>query len=92
MSQFGTRPEETGPERRTASRHRSLKGGTLRFNKGFSAAECVVRNMSDTGARLSFGDTAAVPNHFDLKISGDDGFRPATVRWRTMKDMGVAFG
>lgn len=78
-------------ERRTADRRRVLKGARLAFNKGFGAYECVVRNISDKGARLSFGETSAVPSQFDLQIAGEDLFRKATVRWRTMTALGVSF-
>ena len=76
-------------DRRAEPRHRVLKGGTLSFNKGYGALECVVRNLSEHGARLAFGETSAVPPRFGLRISGDDRFRDAHVRWRTMTDIGV---
>jgi hypothetical protein len=58
------------PDRRGAGRRRVLKGARLSFNKGYAVFECVVRNMSDCGARLSFGDAAAVPSRFELLIWG----------------------
>lgn len=76
-------------ERRSETRHRALKGGSLSFNKGYGALECVVRNLSAHGARLAFGDTMAVPSRFDLVISGDDRVRDAHVRWRTLTAVGV---
>lgn len=78
-------------DRRSGERRRVLKGARLAFNKGFGAFECVVRNLSESGARLSFGETSAVPSQFDLQISGEDVFRKATVRWRTMTALGVSF-
>ncbi|MBX3570214.1 MAG: PilZ domain-containing protein [Rhizobiaceae bacterium] len=82
---------EVFADRRTGDRRRVLKGGRLSFNNGFGAFECVVRNLSARGARLSFGDTSAVPNAFDLLITGEDKARSATVRWREMTAIGVAF-
>lgn len=79
-------------ERRTEPRQRVLKGATLSFNKGYGALECLVRNLSPKGALLAFGDTAAVPPAFDLRISGQNGPRPAHVRWRTLTLVGVEFG
>lgn len=81
----------TFEERRSQTRQRVLKGGTLTFNRGYGALECVVRNLSARGARLAFGDTAAVPPRFVLKISADGPARPVHVRWRTMTDIGVEF-
>jgi hypothetical protein len=82
---------EVFEDRRGMARHRVLKGGMLSFNKGYGALECVVRNLSDSGARLAFGDTAAVPPRFGLRISGHDMVRDAQVRWRTLTDVGVEF-
>ncbi len=78
-------------DRRGAPRHRVLKGGTLRFNKGFGAMECVVRNQSADGALLVFGETTGAPNYFDLSIVSDAA-RPAQVRWRSMTAVGVDLG
>lgn len=78
-------------DRRVHPRHRVLKGGTLAFNNGYGALECVVRNLSASGARLQFGDTAAVPSRFDLRMAGEVAAIAAHVRWRTTTDVGVAF-
>jgi hypothetical protein len=68
-----------------------LKGAIVRFNNGYGAFECVVRNLSENGARLTFGETSAVPAAFDLKIAGDKQVRDARVRWRTPDSVGVSF-
>lgn len=76
-------------ERRAEVRRRVLKGATLRFNKGYGAMECVVRNQSMGGALLVFGDTSGVPGLFDLAIAGEAP-RPARVRWRGLAQVGVS--
>lgn len=78
-------------ERRAAARRRVLKGATLTFNKGYGALECIVRNQSESGALLAFGETAAVPPFFALAINGEQASRHARVRWRTQTLVGVAF-
>ena len=82
---------EVFEDRRREPQHRVLKGGTLTFNRGFGALECVVRNQSDRGAKLVFGDSSAVPPRFSLRISGDDRLRGAQVRWRSLTETGVEF-
>ena len=82
---------EVFADRRSGDRRRVLKGARLSFNNGFGAFECVVRNLSPDGARLTFGETSAVPNNFDLLIAGEQEMRRATVRWRQMTALGVAF-
>ncbi|MBO6902510.1 MAG: PilZ domain-containing protein [Rhizobiaceae bacterium] len=78
-------------ERRAAPRRRALKGATLRYNRGYGALECIVRNLSDNGARLAFGETAAVPSEFDFWLAGVREPRRAAVRWRGLEDVGVEF-
>lgn len=78
-------------ERRAKPRHKVLKGATLRFNRGYGALECRVRNLSDSGARLAFGDIAAVPPRFDFCLAGAEAPVPAVVRWRGVEDVGIEF-
>ena len=78
-------------ERRADARQRVLKGAMLSFNKGYSAFECVVRNVSDKGAKLSLAETFSLPASFDVRIAGDETSRKAHVRWRTMTALGVEF-
>jgi hypothetical protein len=68
-----------------------LKGAIVRFNNGYGAFECVVRNLCENGARLTFGETSAVPAAFELKIVGDQQIRNARIRWRTPDSVGVSF-
>lgn len=77
-------------ERRSEPRHRVLKGAIIRFNNGYGALECVVRNLSGGGAKLSFGETTAVPSAFDLKIAGGEQIRKADVRWRSPDSVGIS--
>jgi hypothetical protein len=78
------------PERRGARRHRVLKGGVLTFG-GIGAFEAIVRNLSDKGAMLSFGDATGVPKNFDLAISGEGAKRQAQLRWRLINLIGIEF-
>lgn len=78
-------------ERRGAIRRRVLKGAVLSFNHGFSTFEGMVRNQTERGARLSFGEALAVPPTFELSIAGEEKPRTARVRWRSMTALGVEF-
>ena len=80
---------EVFADRRSAPRHRVLKGGVMRYNRGYGAMECVVRNRSETGALLVMGETSGVPAAFDLSIGCEDA-RPARVRWRSLTAVGVS--
>lgn len=77
--------------RRTTHRMRTLKGAEIVFNGGFSAFECVVKDLSDVGARIMMGDATGVPDHFELVIPHDKLRRKCTVRWRRYNTLGVSF-
>lgn len=78
-------------ERRTVERRRSFKGALLRFNGGYSALECVVKNFSAGGGRLCFGEATAVPPRFELKVGPEGTFRRAAVKWRKGNEIGVGY-
>ena len=81
-----------GTERRSVHRTRVLKGANLRFNNGYSVFEGTVRNLTDGGALLAFGDATGVPGEFDMDIAGESMRRRAHVIWRETNRMGVRFG
>lgn len=76
-------------ERRSKSRHRVLKAGTIEFGGG--AIDCTVRNFSETGAALDVTSPLGIPEHFTLVIPVDDAHRPCHVVWRKEKRIGVKF-
>ena len=76
-------------EKRTFSRHRVLKAGTIEFNGG--AITCMVRNMSDTGAMLDVATPVGIPDRFTLVLRANGRRMPCRVAWRKEKRIGVAF-
>ena len=56
-------------EHRTHQRHRVFKGARLYFNNDTSVMDCVVRNMSEGGARLEFQADFDCPRFVTLKMS-----------------------
>jgi hypothetical protein len=46
----------------------TLFGAKIIFNKRLSVIDCVVRNMSPSGAKLHLADLLHVPNEFELYI------------------------
>jgi hypothetical protein len=99
----GLQPQQSGAEgqagapdplqvlenNRAALRQRVLKSGSIEFNGG--AIDCLVRNISETGAALEVASPLAIPETFNLVISGDPAGRPCQVAWRKDKRIGVAF-
>ena len=74
---------------RAAPRQRVFKAGTIEF--GGSTIECVVRNISETGAALEVASPVSIPAEFNLLISGNIAKRPCRVVWVKDKRIGVAF-
>jgi len=76
--------------RRNKDRSKTLKSAKIVFNKEQSVIDCFVRDLSDTGAKLVFGDLVAIPRTFLLELR--DGTRHACERVRTVgKEVGVRF-
>jgi hypothetical protein len=74
-------------EKRISPRRRVLKAGTFEFNGG--AIDCMVRNLSTTGAALDVTSPIGIPQRFTLTA---DGLRqPCHVIWRKEKRIGIAF-
>ena len=91
MEQNRPAAANTNVERRAIQRRRVLKGATLSFNSGYSAFECVVRNQSERGVKLSLAETFALPSTFRLAISGERQAHTAHIVWRKPDEMGVTF-
>ena len=51
----------------------------------------MVRNISESGARLAFGDTAYVPYEFDVRITRSDQIKRVRMIWRQDDAIGVIF-
>jgi PilZ domain-containing protein len=56
-------------ERRQAVRRRTYRGAKVLLNSRSSVIDCVVRDMSSSGARLSFQDLQPLPQRFQLLIN-----------------------
>ena len=76
-------------EQRGADRHRVLKAGTIEFGGG--ATNCMVRNMSNSGAALDVASPVGIPDHFTPIPQADGHHAPSHVARRKEKWIGVAF-
>jgi hypothetical protein len=79
-------------ERRIAARQKSFLQGRIYFNNRRSSVDCLIRDYSETGARLKFSESAAVPEAIELYIPNKEEIRRARVQWRSGNEMGIAFG
>lgn len=75
---------------RRAPRLRTFKSGTI--SAGDRSVDCLIRNLSTTGACLELKGTTAVPSAFKLIIKPDNVFRTCKVVWQERHRVGVSFG
>jgi len=78
-------------ERRRSVRHRVLQQTQIVIHDGRSVISGLVRNLSDTGARIDVDSTIGVPLEFRLRIGSARDLRPCVVKWMAMKNLGVEF-
>jgi hypothetical protein len=81
--------EPSTREKRDRRRQRVLKAGTIAFNG--SGIDCVVRNLSPTGAALEVESQIGIPSSFDLFIAAPLLNKRCRVPWRKQKRIGVVF-
>ena len=81
----------TMENRRKFVRRRMFKGGCLTFGEHAHSAGCLIRDLSDGGARVTLTDGRRIPS--EVVLSFDDG-RPARhcfVKWRRDGLLGMQF-
>ena len=69
-------------EPKIASRQRTFLKGTLYYDNRRASIECVVRDVSDSGARLTFDHPATIPDSVELFIPSKQQTLRARVRRR----------
>ena len=84
-------PDSDGSERRVARRTRTFKGAQILFNNRFSTVDCIVRNISATGALLTIDGSVPLPKQFEFRIGDDDIPRPAKLVYRRELFAGIHF-
>ena len=77
--------------RRGAVRLRTLKSGKAVFNDGNSVVDCVVRDLSESGAKLKVVSVVGIPDHFSLLLEGERNGRACSIAWRKGSELGVTF-
>jgi hypothetical protein len=78
-------------ERRGSLRHKSFLRGFVYFDRLRGVMSCLVRDLSETGARIVLSETAIIPDVVQLHIPQREETRPAHVQWRRGDEIGLAF-
>ncbi|HEX4892301.1 MAG TPA: response regulator [Hyphomicrobiaceae bacterium] len=78
-------------EQRRITRKRVLKGGVIAFSARHATIPCVVRDISEKGARLQVQNGAGVPDTFELIVELDGIEAHCAIVWRKPSEVGVEF-
>jgi hypothetical protein len=76
-------------ENRASPRKTVLMSGAIEF--AGSTINCLVRNISISGAALDVASTLDIPERFNLVFKADGTNIPCHVIWRQGEQIGVAF-
>jgi hypothetical protein len=77
-------------ERRASRRHKSFLRGVVYFDKRRSKMACLIRDLSDDGARIILSQTVAIPDMIELHIPQRELTVSAHMQWRRADEIGLA--
>jgi hypothetical protein len=77
-------------ERRVTRRQKSFLRGFVYFDKRRGVMSCLVRDLSDDGARIIFSQSVSIPAVINLHIPQRDLSFRAKVTWRRGDEIGLA--
>jgi len=77
-------------EQRQFERHKTLKGARISFHEGHSTIDCVVRNLSESGARVMVETTVGIPDEVTLVVNDGTHHQAKIVR-RKINELGLQF-
>ena len=78
-------------QRRASIRSRTLLEGRVLLGSRVSPVECTVRDISETGARITFVDPVPLPPEFELQVPKRKIARQVRVVWSNEKSHGLMF-
>ncbi len=78
-------------ERRGSRRSKSFLRGFVYVSRKRGALACLIRDLSEKGARIVFSDTVTLPDVVELYIPQRDQTLRARVEWRRNDEIGLGF-
>lgn len=82
--------DDGGPHHRGAHRKRTLKEAKVILTDS-TVMDCLVRDISEGGARLAFGDAFTLPKEFRLLVVSTNTVFPARLLWQRGLTAGIGF-
>lgn len=78
-------------DRRQSVRDKVFYGAVAEINERGSTMDCVVRNISEGGACVEFGDAVHLPEEMNLSVAHKGRSFLARLIWRQANKVGLAF-
>jgi hypothetical protein len=78
-------------ERRGSRRQKSFLRGVVNFDKRRGGMNCLIRDLSEDGARIILSHTVTIPEIIELHIPQRGQTVRARVQWRRADEIGLAF-
>jgi hypothetical protein len=78
-------------DRRSSTRQKSFLQGRIYYNNRRSSVDCLVRDISGTGAKLVFSSAVTIPDVVEVYLSNKEEVRRARVQWRRGEEVGIDF-
>jgi hypothetical protein len=77
-------------ERRQSRRAKSIRGGQIVYQDGNCVMDCLILDLSDSGARIRPADLIKCPSSFTLRMTDGSARRCVVVR-RSPSELGLRF-
>ncbi len=78
-------------DKRNVCRRRQLKGGQIAYQDGHMTLDCMVRDLTDSGARIKVIGSVSPPDYFTLTVELDGLSADCDVIWCAGPLLGVRF-
>ena len=78
-------------DKRSGTRTKSFLRGQIVFNNRMSTMDCIIRNISPTGAKLAVNEGLTLPDRFEISIPQKGETLAARIKWRRGEELGIVF-
>lgn len=78
-------------DRRASRRYRTLKAGKLVLQDGMGTINCVIRDMSLDGARVTVDGVFSIPRSLEFMVLESNQRAKAEVRWQKGNELGLQY-
>jgi hypothetical protein len=89
-SKDNDRPAAPKAEKRHVHRRRTLKEAKVVLSE-WTAIDCTMRDVTEEGAKLVFGDAFQLPEEFRVLVVSDNTLVPVRLLWQRGLNAGVVF-